>query len=86
MRLYLSSYRMGDRFAELVAYLGPGAKVAVVSNALDGIPAELRRQYRGFNATVHFNDHGLDAFDLDLREYFDAPQKLSEALSDVRLI
>jgi dipeptidase E len=77
---------MGDRFEELVAFVGPGAKVAVVSNALDGIPVELRRQYRGFNATSHFIKNGLDAFDLDLRDFFAAPQRLSQALCDVRLI
>jgi dipeptidase E len=86
MRLYLSSYQMGDRFDDLVAFMGPGAKVAVVSNALDGIPADLRQQYRGFSARAHFNDHGLDASDLDLRDFFDAPQNLLEELSGVRLI
>jgi len=77
---------MGDRFDDLVACIEPGAKVAVVSNALDGIPAEVRRQYRGFSAKAHFNAHGLDAFDLDLRDFFDAPQHLAAALSDVRLV
>jgi dipeptidase E len=77
---------MGDRFDELVAFAGSGARVAVVSNALDGIPADLRGQYQGFDARAHFNDHGLDAFDIDLRDYFDASQKLTGVLSDVRLI
>jgi hypothetical protein len=44
MQLYLSSYLMGNRFHELIAFVQPGAKVAVVSNALDGICADLRRR------------------------------------------
>jgi len=88
MKLYLSSFRMGERFDDLVSVLGPGAKVAVVSNALDYIPADARRAYArtGFDAQRAFIEHGLDAFDLDLRSYFDAPQTLEDALDDVRLV
>jgi dipeptidase E len=86
MRLYLSSYRMGDRFDELVAYLGAGAKVAVVSNALDAIPAEVRREYRGFDVNACFRDHGLQPFDVDLRNFFDRPDDLPEVVSGARLI
>lgn len=86
MRLYLSSYQMGDRFDELVEFVGPGARVAIVSNALDYIAPEVRRQYRGFNATDCFRDRGLDAFDVDLRDFFSAPQTLHDRLSDARLV
>lgn len=88
MKLYLSSFRMGECFDHLVSVLGPGAKVAVVSNALDYIPADARRVHAGtgFDARRVFIDHGLDAFDLDLRDHFDAPQTLEAALDDVRLV
>ncbi len=88
MKLYLSSFRMGERFDDLVSVLGPGAKVAVVSNALDYISADARRVYAasGFNAQRVFIDRGLDAFDLDLRAHFDAPQTLEDALDGVRLV
>lgn len=88
MRLYLSSFRMGDRFDELVAVLGPGAKVAVVSNALDFIPADARRAYArtGFDAQRVLIERGLDAFDLDLRSHFGAAQTLDAVLADVRLV
>lgn len=88
MRLYLSSFRMGDRFDELVAVLGPGAKVAVVSNALDFIPADARRAYArtGFDAQRVLIERGLDAFDLDLRSHFGAGQTLDAVLADVRLV
>jgi len=88
MKLYLSSFRMGERFDDLVSVLGSGAKVAVVSNALDYIPAAALRAYAttGFDALRVFLDHGLDAFDLDLRCHFDASQTLDEVLADVRLV
>jgi dipeptidase E len=86
MKLYLSSYQMGDRIDELLGYLGPNARLAIVHNALDGIPAEVRRQYRGFSATSFFRERGLDAFDLDLRDYFGEPHRVSEAVSNARLV
>jgi dipeptidase E len=88
MKLYLSSFRMGERFDDLVSVLGPGAKVAVVSNALDYIPADARRAYArtGFDALRVFIERGLDAVDLDLRSHFDAPRTLEDALADVRLV
>ncbi len=88
MRLYLSSFRMGDRFDELVAQLGSGAKVAIVSNALDFIPAEARTAYARdvFDPVRVFEDQGLAATDLDLRGYFGAPERLAADLTGVRLV
>jgi dipeptidase E len=43
LRLYLSSYRLGDYEERLVALVGcPGAKAAVCVNALDNMKSELR--------------------------------------------
>ncbi len=88
MKLYLSSFRMGERFDELVSVVGPGAKVAVVSNALDFIPADARRAYAGtgFDARRVFIERGFDAFDLDLRSHFGASRTLEDALAGVRLV
>ena len=84
MKAYLSSYRMGDRFGELVEYIGRGAKVAVIENALDYISIEERRAYvqRGFNALAYFREHGLNAETLDLRDYFGGKAELEEALNN----
>lgn len=46
MRMYLSSFRTGDRPEEMLALLtrpAPTAEVAVVANAVDALPAEERR-------------------------------------------
>lgn len=88
MRLYLSSFRMGDRFDRLLELAGPQARVAVISNAVDFIPAEARAIYleRVFNPIDHFRDHGLEAHDLDLRDYFGRPAALETALAEVDLV
>lgn len=88
MKLYLSSFRTGERFDELVAALAPGAKVAVVSNAVDLIPIEDRLSY---SRNVHdplavFQEAGFEAADLDLRRYFGAPGELEAALTGVGLV
>ena len=42
MRLYLSSFRLGDHPEHLVRLAGDGARVAVVANAIDGAPPDVR--------------------------------------------
>ena len=42
MRLYLSSFRLGDHPDHLVRLAGGGARVAVIANAIDGAPADVR--------------------------------------------
>jgi dipeptidase E len=88
MRLYLSSFRMGDSFDELLAMTDAALRVAVVSNAVDFIPDEARRAYAQtvFDPIRHFADHGRRAFDLDLRRYFADPSALKDALADVGLV
>ena len=88
MRYYLSSYRMGDRVEDLVRMTGPGGRVAVVSNALDFIPMEARRAYARsvYDQLADFEDHGLPAEDLDLRDYFGRPEALAARLTGVDLV
>jgi dipeptidase E len=88
MQLYLSSYRMGDQFDQLVAAIPSEATVAVVSNAVDFIPVADRLAYARniFDPVEHFRTHGLAAIDLDLRAYFGRVDALRSALDDVRLV
>lgn len=88
MRLYLASSRTGATFPELLRMAGPGARVAVVSNALDAIPQESRDAYARtvFDPVAHFRDCGLEAEDLDLRRYFRRAKALAEALVQVDLV
>lgn len=88
MRLYLSSFRMGERFEELVHAVPSSAAVAVISNAVDFIPRDDRMAYARnvFDPVAHFRSYGLEAADLDLRDYFGDPVALRAALQGVGLV
>src|SRR5687768_9193967 len=88
MRLYLASYRFGEGFDELLAMAGRGARVAVISNAVDFVPAEAREAYARtvFDPVAAFREAGLDAHDLDLRAFFGRHADLAQELASVRLV
>lgn len=88
MRLYLSSYRFGVAVDRLIELVEPGARVAVVSNALDLIPDESRRAYARnvHDPLADLADQGFAPFDLDLRDYFGRPDALEQALEGVGMV
>jgi dipeptidase E len=88
VRLYLSSYRMGDNFRRLVDALPAGAPVVVISNAVDFIPRDDRVAYARnvFDPLEQFSSFGLAPRDLDLREYFGRAGELEAALAGVGLV
>ena len=88
MRLYLSSYRLGDSAGALLALVGNGARAAIVSNALDYVPAATRAAYRAeiSDPIADFAALGIYAQDLDLKEYFGDPDRLENALRGVDLV
>jgi dipeptidase E len=66
VRLYLSSFRLGDHPERLRKLAGAGRRVAVIGNALDAAPVDVR------SAGVHreladFRELGFDADEVDLR-------------------
>lgn len=88
MRLYLSSYRFGSAVDRLVALVPAGARVAVVSNALDLIPDESRRSYARnvHDPLADLAGFGFSPFDLDLRRWFGDAAGLEHELADVDLV
>jgi dipeptidase E len=68
MRLYLSSFRMGDHAEELVRLAGPGARVAVIANACDGAPVS-ERLAAVEREIVALTALGLRPDEVDLRDY-----------------
>jgi dipeptidase E len=84
MRLYLSSFDLGDRPHELVALAGAGRRTAVIVNALDNSPssrAHWLKDQTGKLAVLGFN-----VIELDLRSYFGAAAKLETFLSRIDLV
>jgi dipeptidase E len=69
VRLYLSSFRMGDHPGQLTALAGAARRAVVIANALDDAPAEVRRAgvERELTALAGL---GFTAAELDLRDYF----------------
>ena len=88
MRLYLSSYRFGSARDRLLALVPAGARVAVVSNALDLIPDESRRSYASnvHDPLAELAQMDLSPFDLDLRRWFGDAAGLERELAEVQMV
>ncbi len=88
MRLYLSSYRIGDRAGSLLALLGSGKRAAIVSNALDNISPMARAIYRDevYDPHTEFAALGIATEELDLRRHFGDPAGLAARLSQFDLV
>jgi dipeptidase E len=87
MRLYLSSYRLGDS-AEQLRPLMRGAKACIVANALDLIADEARARYAAsiYDPVKEFAGLGIQAEYLDLREYFSSKASLGAVLARYQLV
>ncbi len=85
MRMYLSSFRMGDQPEQLVQLLDGAGPAAVVANAIDGASDDLRAE--GVEREVAaLADLGVDAQELDLRDYLGAEVRLAADLARYRLV
>jgi len=85
VRLYLSSFRMGDHPEHLAALVGEdGRRAAIIANAMDDAPPEVRRAGVELELAA-LADLGFDAAELDLRGYFDQEQRLRHDLAGVGL-
>jgi dipeptidase E len=85
VRLYLSSFRMGDHPEHLVMLLGgDGRRGVVIANAMDDAPPDVRRAgvERELTALAGL---GIGAAELDLRGYFGAQQRLRQDLAGVSM-
>jgi dipeptidase E len=88
MRLYLSSYRLGDRAGSLLALLGGGHRAAIIENALDGISPAARDIYRSevYDPVGELASLGIAGTHFDLRDFFGRPETLRAALSAYDLV
>jgi dipeptidase E len=84
MRLYLSSFDIGDKPQELVALAGPAGRAAIIVNALDNRP-EARALWLK-NQTDKLAALGFSAVELDLRRYFGPSGDLKGFLRDIDVV
>jgi len=81
MKMYLSSYRLGDNPEKLVALIGTNKKIAVIPNALD-FSTDIPRRNEGVQREIDdLNNLGLQAEEVDLRKYFGEQEELEQKLS-----
>ena len=83
MKLYLSSFDLGHEPSALVS-LAPGARVAVIVNALDNRPHARARWLASQSAKLAAL--GFSAEELDLRRFFDQRMKAAAALRDFDMV
>ncbi len=88
MRLYLSSYRVGDRAGSLLALLGGGKRAALIENALDLYSEDAREMHRReiHDPAMDLAALGIATTRLDLRRYFGRPEALAVELSRYDLV
>ena len=89
MKLYLSSMMIGNHPERLLAMSGgKGARMAVVTNALDYISFEDRLVHTQtkFDPMIYFGEAGYDPSIIDLRNYFGRPCDLQRVLSRYQVV
>lgn len=89
MNLYLSSYGFGDH-ADLLLDMagGPGARMAIIANALDAIPIEAQNAHFRVNEDplIAYAEQGFDPALIDLRRFFGRRVDLASVLRRHRVI
>jgi dipeptidase E len=85
MRLYLSSFRNGNKPEELLKLIGEGRRTALISNAQDW-KSQADRTADLEQESARLKNMGLEPEEVDLRQYFDNQDGLLEALLKFDLI
>jgi dipeptidase E len=85
MKLYLTSYRLGNEPEKLVSLVGSNKHVAVICNATDFLTVDKRNE-RVERETKAMSELGFVPEELDLREYFYKPTELEKKLSEFGLL
>lgn len=83
MRLYLSSFDIGDDPAELVK-LAPQGRVGIIMNALDTVP-DARQKWQDSQSQT-LAGLGFTVAPLDLRDHFGAASAIDDTLAQFDLV
>jgi len=82
MKMYLSSYRLGNNPETLVELIGKNKKIALIPNAIDFSNQIEKRNAKVQQEINDLNVLGLQAEEVDLRKYFKKPAELEKKLSE----
>ncbi len=80
MRLFLASHDFGNHKDELLKLMGPGRKALMITNARDYCPKEKKLSKISEKIDI-MKQAGIEAKELDLREYFGKKDELSSFIS-----
>lgn len=86
MKLYLSSYRLGDNPQKLVDLVGENKKAAVIPNALDFSTDTSKRNEGVQRELDDLKKLGFEPEEVDLREYFGKQDRLQAKMPEFGLI
>lgn len=89
MNLYLSSFGLGDHTDVLLDMAGgAGARMAIITNALDAIPIEAQIAYFRLrpDPLIAYAEAGFDPAPIDLRRFFGRADDLATVLRRHRVI
>ena len=86
MQLYLSSYKLGSEPQKLKELVDVEKKVAVIANALDFSDEFERKQHSIQRELDDLAALGLQAEEMDLRDYFERRDELVKKLGEFGLI
>jgi dipeptidase E len=84
MQLYLSSFGFGFQPSWLRDFAGTRTKVGLILNALDHNHAT-REKFHTDQSTM-LESLGFSVTEIDLRHYFDEPEKLDQALRSLEML
>ncbi len=85
MRLYLSSFRLGNRPDELLRLLGDRRRTGVIANAIDALAGDERKESIA-QEMERLRSIGLEPAEIDLRDYFARTEALRATLLKFDLI
>lgn len=87
MKMYLSSYRLGDETEKLKSMIPENNKAAFISNALDSSVVDLERKKQSEETEMNaLRGLGMDIELLDLRDYFGKEDGLREKVKEYGVI
>lgn len=78
MKLYLSSYRLGNKSQVLVDSVGKNKKVAVIANAMDFLTDPKLRDDSAQRECEDLKALGFEPEEIDLRNYFGKSEELGK--------
>jgi len=80
MRLYLSSYGLGNKPEEMLSLIGDNKRTAIIMNAQDNATFEARAERLRIEIE-NLTGLGLQPEELDLRDYFGKAKELKAAMA-----